>query len=320
MRHELLPAARRRRRRDVVPVLARQAELLGDDDRAAWPAGGRRRPDRRPCPAARPSRPWCAGPRCGPGCWPQRGRPATRSTPRPSTGCWTSPPAERVATEVGGGLAGGRAPQGACARTCRYVARDERPHGWRRRRACGAGRRSEPRADRGLAERDPRRGWPSSARRSPPTTPGARRSSSGCSRARSCSWPTSPAPSPCPSSSTSWRCRPTAAPRKSSGVVRIVKDLDIDLSGRARAHRRGHHRQRPDARVPARATSRPATRPASRCAPCSCGRGCRRGPRPEVRGLRHPARLRHRLRPRRGRAVPQPAVRRAPTTRAPPVS
>ena len=35
-----------------------------------------------------------------------------------------------------------------------------------------------------------------------------------------------------PSRSTSWRCRPTARPTKSSGVVRIVKDLDIDLTGR----------------------------------------------------------------------------------------
>ena len=36
----------------------------------------------------------------------------------------------------------------------------------------------------------------------------------------------------------------------SSGVVRILKDLDINIEGPPRAHRRGHHRLRPDALVP----------------------------------------------------------------------
>ena len=33
---------------------------------------------------------------------------------------------------------------------------------------------------------------------------------------------------------------------KSSGVVRILKDLDTDITGRARAHRRRDHRHRAD--------------------------------------------------------------------------
>ena len=44
-------------------------------------------------------------------------------------------------------------------------------------------------------------------------------------------WPIWPATSACRSSSTSWRCRPTGRPRKTSGVVRILKDLDHDLEG-----------------------------------------------------------------------------------------
>ncbi len=36
----------------------------------------------------------------------------------------------------------------------------------------------------------------------------------------------------------------------SSGVVRILKDLDINISGPQRARRRGHHRLRADALVP----------------------------------------------------------------------
>ena len=55
---------------------------------------------------------------------------------------------------------------------------------------------------------------------------------------------------------------------KTSGVVRIVKDLDLDLIRPRRAARRGHRRQRPHPQLPAARTCRPATRPASRCAPC----------------------------------------------------
>ena len=41
-----------------------------------------------------------------------------------------------------------------------------------------------------------------------------------------------PRASTCPSRSTSWRCRPTGSATKTSGVVRIIKDLDADLTGR----------------------------------------------------------------------------------------
>ena len=56
---------------------------------------------------------------------------------------------------------------------------------------------------------------------------------------------------------------------KSSGVVRILKDLDTDISGRARDHRRRDHRHRPHAVVADLQPRPPATRPASRSAPCS---------------------------------------------------
>ena len=39
-------------------------------------------------------------------------------------------------------------------------------------------------------------------------------------------------------------------PTDSSGVVRILKDLDINIEGRRRARGRGHHRLGPDALVP----------------------------------------------------------------------
>ena len=112
------------------------------------------------------------------------------------------------------------------------------------------------------------------------------------------------------SSSTSWPCRRTARPPASSGVVRILKDLDLDLTDRARPDRRGHRRLRAHARVPAQE-------------PRGAGAGVARGvrapgegrppdgrPRSQVRRVHDPARVRRRLRPRRRRALPQPAVRR----------
>ena len=67
-------------------------------------------------------------------------------------------------------------------------------------------------AHRGQRRRSSPTGSPSSARRSPATTPGGPRCWSACSRAPSCSWPTWPGPSTCRWSSTSWPCPPTAAP------------------------------------------------------------------------------------------------------------
>ena len=46
-------------------------------------------------------------------------------------------------------------------------------------------------------------------------------------------------------------CASYGSSTRSSGVVRIVKDLDLDLAGRHVADRRGHHRLRPHAVVPA---------------------------------------------------------------------
>ena len=77
-----------------------------------------------------------------------------------------------------------------------------------------------------------------------------------------------PGPSRCRSRSTSWPSRPTAAPPRPRGVVRIVKDLDFDLDRPPRAGGRGHRRQRPDAQLPAPLPPGPPARPASRCARC----------------------------------------------------
>ena len=55
---------------------------------------------------------------------------------------------------------------------------------------------------------------------------------------------------------------------RSSGVVRIIKDLDLDLTDRARADRRGHRRLRPHARVPPQEPRRARARRRWRCARC----------------------------------------------------
>ena len=102
---------------------------------------------------------------------------------------------------------------------------------------------------------------------------------------------------------------------KTSGVVRIVKDLDLDLTGRDVIAGRGHRRQRPDPQLPAARTCGPAS-PASLevCALLAARRASRRSS-PTLRyvGLPHPRRVRRRLRPRRRRALPQPARTSAPT-------
>ena len=96
---------------------------------------------------------------------------------------------------------------------------------------------------------------------------------------------------------------------KTSGVVRIVKDLDLDLTGR-------HvllvedivdsgltlSYVRKNLAVPEPGVAR-GVRPAGAQGPPEAR------PRPALRRLRHPVRLRDRLRPRRRRALPQPPVR-----------
>ena len=65
-----------------------------------------------------------------------------------------------------------------------------------------------------------------------PTTPAARRCWSACSRAPSCSWPTWPGPIDLPVEFDFMAVSSYGASTKTSGVVRIVKDLDLDLTGR----------------------------------------------------------------------------------------
>ena len=92
-----------------------------------------------------------------------------------------------------------------------------------------------------------------------------------------------------------------------SGRVRLVKDLDTDITDRARRARRGHRRHRADARLTCSASSAAGARRRSRCARCSTSAARRILPTPlALRGLRGPRRVRARLRPRLRRPLPQP--------------
>ena len=101
------------------------------------------------------------------------------------------------------------------------------------------------------------------------------------------------------------------AATKTSGVVRILKDLDHDLQRPRRAGGRGHRRLGPHAQVPVEEPRRRASPHRSRSRRSCARRASSRSPL-DVRyvGLRHPERVRRRLRPRLRRAVPEPAVHR----------
>ena len=97
---------------------------------------------------------------------------------------------------------------------------------------------------------------------------------------------------------------------RSSGEVRLLKDVDARLEGRHVDHRRRHRRHRPDADVsaghPARAGAEIAAHglsPQQAVAPA----GRRQG---RVRRLHDRGQVRHRLRARFRREVPEPAAHR----------
>ena len=91
VRHEVLPLLADVAERDVVPLLARQAELHGRRRRPARRAGAGGRPDRRPSARRRAAG---AGP-AGRAAWLRQagGDELTRPTRRPSSGCSPSPAA-----------------------------------------------------------------------------------------------------------------------------------------------------------------------------------------------------------------------------------
>ena len=99
---------------------------------------------------------------------------------------------------------------------------------------------------------------------------------------------------------------------KTSGVVRIVKDLDLDLAGR--------HVLLVEDIVDSGLTLSYLRKNLKARNPASlevCALLVRKGRQKRVadlqlRRLQHPARVRDRLRPRRRRALPQPPIRRAP--------
>jgi hypoxanthine phosphoribosyltransferase len=93
---------------------------------------------------------------------------------------------------------------------------------------------------------------------------------------------------------------------KTSGVVRIVKDLDLDLTGPPRPAHRGHRRQRAHASRSCAATSRRGT-PTSLEVCALLVREASEAPRPPLHRLPGAEHLRRRLRARRRRALPEPA-------------
>ena len=107
----------------------------------------------------------------------------------------------------------------------------------------------------------------------------------------------------------SWPCRPTARRRRPSGVVRIPKDLDHDLEGSDVSSSRTS--STPVSRSSTCSRTWPDASPRRwRSRPC-CGRANPAGPiRPPVRRLRHPERVRRRLRAGLLREVPEPALHR----------
>ncbi len=79
-----------------------------------------------------------------------------------------------------------------------------------------------------------------------------------------------------------------------SGVVRILKDLDLDLTGRRRAHRRGHRRLGPHPLLFAPQPGRPPPRLVGGGGPADQGRPPVRGPRLGLPGVSDPAGVRGR--------------------------
>ena len=240
VRHELLPLLDDIAERDVVPVLARQADLARDDVAlldelaAALDPTDARALAAAPAPLARRAvRRWLrTGGPGGDELHPPDGASVDRVL--------AVARGEAVACELSGGWRVAR-PGHACGSTARpvrrsresvdtpvrFVAADADAIPDRRRAATATMlRRSRvpaaesgdssiistiPRSGRSWSgRRRSRPGSPSWAPRSPPTTPAAPRCSSACSRGRSCSWPTWPGPFACRSRSTSWPSRPTA--------------------------------------------------------------------------------------------------------------
>ena len=155
------------------------------------------------------------------------------------------------------------------------------------------------------------------APRSPRTTRAATSCWSASSRAPSSSSPTSCATSTCPARSTSWPSPPTArrpTPAASCGSSR-TSTAD---RGPRRPDRRGHRRLRPDAAVPAAQPGRAGPRLARGLRAADQARAAQGRAGDALRRLRDSRPLRHRLRARPRRAVPQPALRGGVDTRVSP--
>ena len=137
VRHELIPLLEAIAARDVVPVLARQADLVRDDAALLDELAAAIDPTDAGALAAAPP-PWPAGP-CGGGCATaaRAARSATSPTPRPPNACWPSPAAtpSPASSPAAGGWRGAPAGYASSRRADRF------------RRACRSipRRQAEPR-------------------------------------------------------------------------------------------------------------------------------------------------------------------------------
>ena len=104
---------------------------------------------------------------------------------------------------------------------------------------------------------------------------------------------------------------------RTSGVVRIVKDLELDLTGRHVLIVEDIVDSGPHPLLPAAQPGCPPPGLARGGRPADQGGTAVGRPRPGLRGLSHPSGVRGRVRARRGRALPQSPVRRRCTGRSP---
>ena len=115
---------------------------------------------------------------------------------------------------------------------------------------------------------------------------------------------------------SSWRSARTARPPRRPGVVRILKDLDRDIAGRDVLVVEDIIDSGLTLSLAAAQPAQPRTRRRSRSWRCCASPRRSRSTSPvQVRRLRHPERVRRRLRPGLRRALPRPAVRRPAAAR-----
>ena len=276
----------------MAAILARQAELLRDDAASSTSWRWRSTP---PTPLALAAAPARAGPAGRP---PLAHRPSTRRTRRRSSGCWPWRTRPSAACEVG------RWPPGApVARTS--GARDTRHPNLRVRGRTGGGRRRS-----GDAAGAASPSWANADHRGlrrPVAAP--RRRPQGRLHVHG-----RPGPGHPPAGRVRLHGRVVLRQRHQDQRRRAHREGPRPRPDRPpRPDRRGHRRQRPDPGVPAAEPPGPQPGQPRGVRPAGEGRPPAGRSRPALRRFHDPARLRRRLRARRRRALPQPALRLSST-------